>query len=340
MNTDVSGIGVRISFYLQILFLACLSARSGSLDEITTSLYTLIATNMAMAVTALILGWKPNPEISFHDALVVFYLLFMSWFTVVFSLPSCRRFRTGTRILNFLSIVQSYAVFAFVFTMLIRARTFGSIPECNGHAVVVLFRPFPALNAGRIVGWIVIIIFVVIYTIVTFMDYLPPPPKHVQEWIRKKRVWRRRRRTAPTVQGAPNNMGSGANTYEIPQDNLIPYNQPYSKQQSRYDLQIAWDLIIEITAVIILWALAVMNTELLIRWNHFERPSSPQSAWQFGQVLPMFLVVLPAINMINAFKEFGLKPWQRSTSTQSQPAQWVKQGGMGAWIRQNPALGA
>jgi hypothetical protein len=87
MNTDVSGIGVRISFYLQILFLggrliiavvyvlhasltilsACLSARSGSLDEITSSLYTLIATNMAMAVTALILGWKPNPEISFHE---------------------------------------------------------------------------------------------------------------------------------------------------------------------------------------------------------------------------------------------------------------------------------
>jgi hypothetical protein len=115
--------------------------------------------------------------------------------------------------------------------MLIRARTFGSIPECNGRAVVVLFRPFPALNAGRIVGWIVIIIFVVIYTIVTFMDYLPPPPIHVQEWIRKKRIWRRR--TAPTVQDTSNNMESGAN-YEIPQDNPIPYNQSYTKQQVSY----------------------------------------------------------------------------------------------------------
>lgn len=46
---------------------ACLSARSGSLDEITGSLYTLIATNMAMAVIALILGLKPTPEISFHE---------------------------------------------------------------------------------------------------------------------------------------------------------------------------------------------------------------------------------------------------------------------------------
>lgn len=86
LNLDVSGIGVRISFYLQTLFLgeycslyapsqraltssilACLSARSGSLDEITGTLYTLIATNMAMAVTSLLLGLKPQPEISFQE---------------------------------------------------------------------------------------------------------------------------------------------------------------------------------------------------------------------------------------------------------------------------------
>ena len=46
---------------------ACLSIRSGSLDEITGALYTLVATNVAMAVTALILGSKTLPEISFHE---------------------------------------------------------------------------------------------------------------------------------------------------------------------------------------------------------------------------------------------------------------------------------
>jgi hypothetical protein len=85
MNTDIGGIGVRISFYLQTLFLgvpsndrilierliemlpASLSARSRSLEEVIGSLYTLIATNMAMAITALILGLKPQPEITFHE---------------------------------------------------------------------------------------------------------------------------------------------------------------------------------------------------------------------------------------------------------------------------------
>ena len=46
---------------------ACLSARSESLHEITGALYTLVATNMAMSVTSLILGLKSQPEISFHE---------------------------------------------------------------------------------------------------------------------------------------------------------------------------------------------------------------------------------------------------------------------------------
>ncbi|KAJ7435619.1 hypothetical protein FB451DRAFT_1418005 [Mycena latifolia] len=64
-----------------------------------------------------------------------------------------------------------------------------------------------------------------------------------------------------------------------------------------YDLQIAWHLVIEIAVVLILWGLTVMNTELLIRWNKFPRPrGSLDSA--LVQVLLMFLVVLPLVNLI------------------------------------------
>lgn len=43
-------------------------------------------------------------------------------------------------------------------------------------------------------------------------------------------------------------------------------------------------MVIKIIVVLILWALAVMNTELLIRWNHFAVSDGSQSQWQFGQV--------------------------------------------------------
>jgi hypothetical protein len=37
----------------------------------------------------------------------------------------------------------------------------------------------------------------------------------------------------------------------------------------------------------------------------------------------MFLVVLPLVNMISAFNEFGLRPWRQSTAGQGQSAPWV-----------------
>ena len=57
--------------------------------------------------------------------------------------------------------------------------------------------------------------------------------------------------------------------------------------QTAYDLGISGNIIIEILVILILWGLAVMNTELLIQWNNFG--DSGESQWQFGQVrFPLF----------------------------------------------------
>jgi hypothetical protein len=119
--------------------------------------------------------------------LVVFYLLAMSWFSVVFSLPSCYRFGRGLKVLKILSILQSCVIFAFAFVILIQAKTFGSSPECNGNAVAVIFRPFSALRAGRVAGWVLTVIIVAIYVGITVKDYLPPPPKRIQQWMQRRR---------------------------------------------------------------------------------------------------------------------------------------------------------
>jgi hypothetical protein len=122
------------------------------------------------------------------SGLVVYYLLSMSWIAMVTSMPSCHRFAGGTKILKFLSIIQSYLVFAFALAMLTKAKTVGSNPECNGNAVVVLFRPFSALHAGRTVGWIVTTSVIAFYTGMMVMEYLPPPPMRVRKWILEQRV--------------------------------------------------------------------------------------------------------------------------------------------------------
>ncbi|KAJ7725123.1 hypothetical protein B0H14DRAFT_3519404 [Mycena olivaceomarginata] len=114
----------------------CLSARSGSLDEITGALYTLMATNTAMAVTGLILGLKSQPEISFQDGMVIIYLLSMAWITVIFSLASCNRLFGGTEILQLVSVIQSYVIVAFAVVVLGTTPSFGQRPECNPAAGV------------------------------------------------------------------------------------------------------------------------------------------------------------------------------------------------------------
>jgi len=42
--------------------------------------------------------------------------------------------------------------------------------------------------------------------------------------------------------------------------------------------------IIEIAVKIIIWTIAVTNTELLVHWNHFDHGSSSGSSWHLGQV--------------------------------------------------------
>lgn len=71
-----------------------------------------------------------------------------------------------------------------------------------------------------------------------------------------------------------------------------------------------------------MWSLAVMNTELLIQWNHFNDGGGGGSAWQFGQILPMFLVVLPLVNMIKAFITYRLqkRPHRRRVHKKHAPS--------------------
>ncbi|KAF9466923.1 hypothetical protein BDZ94DRAFT_1305793 [Collybia nuda] len=305
LNTDIGGIGVRTSFYLQTLLLACLSARSGTLSEISGALYTLIATNLALVVTSLILGLKSTPEISFQDALVVFYLLHLSWTTIFFCLPACNRFAEDLKFLKLWSIVQSYMVFTFAFALLASAKSFGRSPGCNQNAALVIFRPFPMFNAGLIVCWVLVVGVVSIYTLILVKEYIPPPPKRLRQ------LWKRTTRkpvdlVTPdpgvySLTGVP--QGSAIETPEYPSK---------SGQQGRYRVHIAWDVMIELIVITILWAICVMNTELLIRWNRFEASDASTSEWQFGQVLPMFLITLPLVNVIGAFREFGIRPFPNS----------------------------
>jgi hypothetical protein len=59
-----------------------------------------------------------------------------------------------------------------------------------------------------------------------------------------------------------------------------------SLNPKRHDAYFDDVLAVKIISLIIIWALAVLNTELLIKWN---RPTGAMDSWQFGQVRSILL---------------------------------------------------
>ncbi|KAF7361184.1 hypothetical protein MSAN_01150300 [Mycena sanguinolenta] len=304
LNPDISGVGVRISYYLQTLFLGWLSVRSGSLDEIAGALYTLIATNTAMAVTGLILGLKPSPEISFQDAVTMLYLLSMGWITVLASLAACNRLSEDTKILQLVSVVQSGAIGAFAFAVLRNAATFGQSPDCNGEARAVIFRPMSALHSGRILGWIVIASVTTAYTIMTGRDIL----------AQFKRIKNKGNEPSGDSTHTPSDWQDRSPGILKPDPTVLASDttsvRSHHTDHGTPTLPMDGRLLAVLLFITIFWIFFVLNTELVIRWN---QPTSANSGptWEFGQILPLLLTLLPFISTGNAFREFGMRRTRR-----------------------------
>jgi len=123
----------------------------------------------------------------------------MSWIVVIASLASCNRLSDDTNVLQLASVIQSYVILAFAFTVLSTAHHFGISPECNQNTFAVIFRPFLALEAGRIFGWIVFSLAFTCYTAMTARDCMI----WVLKGIRKKKELRMDVKEPPIPQQQP-----------------------------------------------------------------------------------------------------------------------------------------
>lgn len=148
-----------------------------------------------LRVFALCLVFTQEIIFPFQSAIVVLYLLTLSWAAVFFSLPSYNRFRKSDRTLKYLSIVQSYILFGFAFAVLVKANSgFGSMPICNVGARVAIFRPFNILPVGRILALVAMSIVIAIYSTLTAVDYYPLVTGQIREWMERWRSWKERRK--------------------------------------------------------------------------------------------------------------------------------------------------
>ncbi|KAJ7217267.1 hypothetical protein GGX14DRAFT_602769 [Mycena pura] len=151
-NTDVSGIGVRVSFYLQYTLAALSCTVSQEIRDIEDALSTLAVTNMAYCVTTLVLGFKSSPELTLYDGLVVMYLtLFILGFCFAITVQYTHA-HGFNRYLYLLACTQCYLVLGTFLAICITMPSFGSDAACNSERrVSILFAPV-STHAFRIAG--------------------------------------------------------------------------------------------------------------------------------------------------------------------------------------------
>jgi hypothetical protein len=236
-----------------------------------------------------------------------------------------------------LAILQSYLVFAITLSIFVSAPTFGNTPQCNGSAKVALFGALLALHTGRLLGLAGISVLILLYTATVAMDYqgygfhghdtMPSsdtgnrkPEKHTTPGHARGDTTSSSRSAPAVVELSPTSRDPPVTTHvdecAVPAGVMAATGMSSSWSPRRgagglsdmrlppgFSSGIDGTVSVTVLTIVIVSALAIVNTELLRLYNH---PQPDDSEWSFGQILPMFFIVLPLKRTIQAFWSYGL----------------------------------
>ncbi|KAJ7241501.1 hypothetical protein B0H12DRAFT_1133580 [Mycena haematopus] len=290
-NPDISGLGVRISFYVQTIALVLLTARS--LDEALNSVWTLLGTSLGLTISALVTA--AGNQLPLYQAVVVTDLIWLANWAIFMALATYNRHPRGSHTVQYSAIGQTYISMSCILYLWARAPMLDAeFAGAQGETVfVVLFTSTNATGAGRIIALVVTTLLLIGYSVVAALF-----------------IWRR-------LSGTPRNKpkltsislrrrgSTGSTSPQLPQppppSNLYPRLVP-----SRLPPSLALDphLIILGLVSLVPYIITVGSTELQIRRNQL----CPDNAfWGFGQILAMTVTIVPVVVTVQAFRKYGWK---------------------------------
>ncbi|KAF7378175.1 hypothetical protein MSAN_00242000 [Mycena sanguinolenta] len=295
LNTDIAGLGVRISTYVQAFLAVILLTVSSSPADIYSQAIPLVIMNIAIMTTGIILGFSKTPQITLQDAIVVWYFTIIALVILhVAGMKLQRRkksrdFRETNkwdRVANLVSASAMYILSA-VFTLgfLRHHETFGSQPECNDAARLFIFGTFPVTRA-----WFIFM--AVIYAILLFFLFIALIV--VVSKLEERQEAKDQQQLVEDLVGIGN---------EVTPDFTPEYR---------------WG-----AAASVLLAVWVAFTEITVIKNRFAPPDGP--IWQFGQIFPLILLAVPLFITAK-----GVSEWIDGGATRSSSPQDLENGGNSA----------
>ncbi|KAJ3829853.1 hypothetical protein F5880DRAFT_1519691 [Lentinula raphanica] len=337
-DSDISGIGVRSSFYAQSFLLVILVDRS---TDASTSLWTFTATSFGLTIAALVQYVKQ--QLSLLEALQVSNLVWMANFGIFVALASYSRHKRNTRRKNrrnksksvvaargkperghetdygvkTASMVQTVVSMAFTLYMWAKPETFEPSQCLNTVSYVLFVWRIPVRTSGRIVGLIFSAILSCVYIAITLHEYWISYRKRRQKLAKKaKKGSLEIKDSVLSPKPEPDSLlitsyGNGTPMSSLsppdprtpsPAPTPVKSNRPRRKVWSNIDPMFIGMMIFEIVVFIYF----IVSNERLLRDNHADT-----GEFGFGQILALVVVLPVVLSFIGALKENGFRPLSR-----------------------------
>jgi len=300
-NPDISGLGVRISFYVQTIALVLLTARS--LDEALNSVWTLLGTSFGLTVSALVTAVRN--ELPLYQAIIVTDLVWLANWAIFMALATYNRHPRGSHAVQYTAIGQTYISMALILYLWARAPTLDAHFDVKGETLfVVLFKSTNATGAGRIIALVITAVLLVGYTVVgaRFLSRrFSSAVRHPLESIKLRRLLSRGSTpsTLPQTQPSPNPPPTPP-----PQRSHPPQSGASAPTRLPPSLGVDPHLIILGLFILVPYVITVGSTELQIQRNQL----CPDNAfWGFGQILAITVTIVPVVVTVQAFVKYGWK---------------------------------
>ncbi|KAF8512619.1 hypothetical protein BU17DRAFT_96149 [Hysterangium stoloniferum] len=259
-NSDIAGIGVRISFYIQVCLLVPAAKRSHA--DAVNAIWTLCATSLGLNISALI--QVSNGNLSLLEGILVIQLALFAVFGMYMALAAYSRSKGKDTLAKVAAVAQTYFSLTLAVVLWVEAPRI-PLSHCLQSSeikFVILFGlALPAQKSGRIVSLAFSSLILMVYTCVTLYEFW--------EWVR-------RRRSKKNIDGHVKAEKNGSRPFRIKQS-CVPDITP--------------DFLGLLLLHIFVCIYFITTTELIIKRSNGVL-SDPN--WSFGQVLAM-IAIMPAV---------------------------------------------
>ncbi|KAJ7430494.1 hypothetical protein B0H11DRAFT_2135524 [Mycena galericulata] len=297
-NPDISGVGVRISFYLQTIALVLLTARS--LDESLNSVWTLLGTSFGLTVSALVTAVQK--QLPLYQAIIVTDLVWLSNFAIFMALATYNRHPRGSYNVQYAAILQTYIAMCVLFYLWAQAAALESESHVGKTVFVVLFISTPAAGTGRTIALVVTTLMSVGYSVTACLFLY----RHPKFWASAKKPHAPKTSHPPSMPLAPLNGGAAPN-----------HRHSATSTGGHLPPRLTIDphLMTLIICFMIPYVITIICTELQLTRN---RLCYGDTFWGFGQILAMTVTIVPVVITIGAFRKYGWKQRPRVVTERTQ----------------------